>query len=191
MKYSKIEIQHLLISWLAISLAFAIARGGFSNFDKFLVAIIFSAITVGLGFIAHELSHKYLAQKYGAFAEFRANFPMLGFAILLSITGIVFAAPGAVIILGRISKDNYGRVSAAGPISNFILAIIFGILALATAGTLKEISSYGFLINSWLGAFNLLPFGMFDGHKILNWNKTVYGILVGIGFILIGISGYV
>jgi len=191
MKYSKIEIKHLFISWLAISLAFAIARGDFGNFDKFVVAIIFSAITVGLGFIAHELSHKYLAQKYGAFAEFRANFPMLGFAVLLSITGIVFAAPGAVIILGRISKDNYGKVSAAGPISNFILAILFGILALTTAGTLKEISSYGFLINSWLGAFNLLPFGMFDGQKILNWNKTIYGILVAVGFILIGISGYV
>lgn len=190
MKYSQTEIQHLTISWIAISLAFAIAETGVKDFSLFIIAIIFSAITVGIGFIAHELAHKYLAQKYGAFAEFRADFQMLLFAVLISFTGFIFAAPGAVVIAGHISKNNYGKVSAAGPATNFIVALIFGIAVFASGGILKSIASYGFTINSWLGLFNLIPFGNFDGIKIMHWNKIVYAALVVVGFVLVGMSGF-
>ncbi len=191
MKYSQTEIQHLIISWLAISLAFAIAQTRVSDFSLFIIAIIFSAITVGIGFIAHELAHKYFAQKYGAFAEFRADFQMLLFAVLISFTGFIFAAPGAVIIAGHVSKNNYGKISAAGPTTNFIVALLFGILVFTSGGILKNIAAYGFTINSWLGLFNLIPFGNFDGIKIMHWNKIVYGILVLTGFIMVGVSRFI
>ena len=36
-----------------------------------------------------------------------------------------------------------------------------------SVGVIKLISYYGFIINTWLGLFNLIPFWMFDGKKIL------------------------
>jgi Zn-dependent protease len=34
----------------------------------------------------------------------------------------------------------------------------------------------------------LLPFGSFDGSKILHWNKTVFYIMIGASFILLALS---
>ncbi len=188
MRYSDTEIQHLLIAWLAISLAFAIAQTGLSDLQGFITAIIFSGITVGIGFIAHELAHKYLAQRYGAYAEFRADFSMLAFAVLISFTGFIFAAPGAVMISGHLSRNNYGKISAAGPATNFVVALAFGAIYILSDSILQSIASYGFLINSWLGLFNLIPFGNFDGIKIFRWSKAAYFSLVAIGFAMVGVS---
>lgn len=47
---------------------------------------------------------------------------------------------------------------------------------------------YGFLINTWLALFNMIPVGILDGAKVLKWNKNVYGgiVAVGIVFLLFG-----
>ena len=59
---------------------------------------------------------------------------------------------------------------------NLALASVFLILAFANLPNLyKSIVFYGFVINSWLALFNMLPFWLFDGHKILKWNKLAYG----------------
>ena len=182
--FSEIEIKDLIKAWLAISFAFAnILTEGFSGI---FVAFIISSLTVGVGFIFHEMGHKILAQKYGAWAEFRAWNQMLIMAIIFSFFGFVFAAPGAVMISGRtIGKSRNGKISAAGPIMNFIIAVLFlPLLIYFPEGLLNTIGSYGFMINTWLGLFNLIPFGMFDGKKILEWNKAVYGILVFVAFVL-------
>ncbi|MBT3406387.1 hypothetical protein HN419_04415 [Candidatus Woesearchaeota archaeon] len=50
---------------------------------------------------------------------------------------------------------------------------------------LKIASVYGATINTWLALFNMIPFGMFDGKKILRWNKIIYGVMVAIGIILL------
>ena len=78
MKFSRVEIEHLLRAWVLVSLAFAILITGFSLTATFAVAMLFSAITAGIGFLGHELMHKYVAQRYGCWAEFRANDFMLG-----------------------------------------------------------------------------------------------------------------
>jgi len=163
-----------------ISLAFAIVLGGLSV--GFVYYFIISALTVGIGFLFHELGHKVVAQKYGAWAEFRANDQMLVLALLMSFMGFVIAAPGAVVILGRVNKRQYGKISVAGPLVNFVLAAVFyALLFLAPVKGLSLLFFYGALINSWLGLFNMLPFGNFDGIKILRWNKLVYGVMVAFG----------
>ena len=73
MKFSRTEINHLLRAWIIISIAFAIAFQGLSLDPAFFVVILISGFTVGIGFLFHELGHKFLAQKYGCWAEFRAN----------------------------------------------------------------------------------------------------------------------
>jgi Zn-dependent protease len=146
---------------------------GVSLFRSFILA----ALTVGTGFLLHELGHKIVAQRYGCFAEFRADNFMLFLAVLTSFLGIVFAAPGAVMIAGHISKERNGKISIAGPLVNIVLALIFLSLSFfIIEGFLGELFMFGFMVNSWLALFNMIPLWVLDGKKVLDWNKGVYFI---------------
>ena len=187
MKFSGIEIQHLLKAWGALSIAFAIAFGGL-NLAAFPFALVFSAITVGIGFVFHELSHKFFAQKYNCWAEFRADNKMLFMTILISFTGFIFAAPGGVFIQGRhLTPKQNGVVSLAGPAMNIVASTLFFILGSFSyeIAWLNLLADYGYRINAWLALFNLLPFGPLDGTKVLAWNKWVYGVAIGASAILL------
>lgn len=170
---SKTEIQHISRAWLAISLAFAILMsGGLSLSLGFLTSFLIAAFTVGLGFLFHELAHKFVAQRYGCFAEFRAFDNMLILAVLMSFFGFILAAPGAVFISGHVSREANGRISVAGIWTNMALALLFLLAAVAVGP--NTVSYFGAYINSLLAVFNLIPFGNFDGVKVLAWNKMVY-----------------
>jgi len=179
---SKKELKDLLKAWLAISLAFGIAiGGGYTILKSPLILRYFSisAVAVGLGFLFHELAHKLVAQKYHCWAEFRSFDNMLWLALVISLFGIVIAAPGAVMIVGTVTKDRNGKISLAGPLTNIVLAIIFLGMAMVTTGYLAELAGYGLLINALLSAFNLIPYGNFDGKKILRWNKLAWALSLG------------
>lgn len=189
------ELQHLFTAWLAITIAFAIAMSGLKNLFSmtFGINFIIAAIAVGFGFVFHEMAHKFMAQKYRCFAEFRANNIMLIFAILISFTGVILAAPGAVMIAGRINKRDYGKIAASGPAMNIILALLFllGTGLFTAEGLLRQICVYGMMINSWLAMFNILPFPMFDGLKIMQWDKLVYGIMLVSAAVLLFLTGII
>ena len=54
------------------------------------------------------------------------------------IIGIVFMAPGAVMVAGNITREQNGKIAIAGPISNLILysiGLVFGGLLLGISGT--------------------------------------------------------
>ncbi|MEK6937134.1 MAG: site-2 protease family protein [Nanoarchaeota archaeon] len=183
LRFSSIEKQDILKAWFAISLAFAILLT--RNFSSFFLNFIISIFTVGLGFLIHELAHKYFAQKYRCFAEFRADNKMLLIAVVSSFFGFIFAAPGGVIINGFVDRKKYALIAAAGPITNILLAIIFllsnNFLQLVS---LQKFFSFGFSINSWLALFNLIPIFPFDGEKIVKGNKKLYFALVMVAFSL-------
>jgi|TARA_Y100000034_G_scaffold122327_1_gene167632 Zn-dependent protease len=188
MKFSEKEINDLLKAWIAISLAFAILlnQGNIMS-ESFSKTLIMSSITVGTAFLLHELGHKFVAQKYHFWAEFRAFNGMLILAILMSFLGFIFIAPGAVMIHGHfMTREKNGKISAAGPLVNFILAVLFvGLLAL---GINNQLTNYGAFINSLIGLFNMLPFWNIDGKKILNWSKPVYFSMISAGFLLLFLS---
>ncbi len=187
---SEIELRDLFKAWAAISFAFAILfSGGLGIGAAFAKAFIISGLTVGMGFIFHEMGHKFVAQHYGCFAEFRSDDRMLIFAILLSFLGFIIAAPGAVIINGPVGRKRNGIISATGPAVNLALAVIF-LICIFIFGK-NMLFDYGFRINSILGVFNLIPFGIFDGSKVLRWDKRVYGGLVIIGITLMILQGVV
>lgn len=174
MKFSKVEITDLVKAWIAISIAFGIVlRSG-----NFLNSFLLAGITVGVGFLLHELAHKMVAQHYGYWAEFRSYDKMLLLAIVFSFFGFVLAAPGAVVFKGsRYAIDKVGKIGVAGPVTNIVLALGF----LFVPGILGE---YGFRINSWLALFNMIPVGFFDGAKVFKWNKIVYAIVTIVAFVL-------
>lgn len=185
---SEVELRDLAKAWIAISLAFGIILSGRTSLYS---AIIISSLTVGVGFLFHELGHKLMAQKYGCFAEFRSFDQMLVLAVIMALFfRVVFAAPGAVMISGPVGKRRNGKISAAGPAVNLVLALLFfALLFVFVDGILKDISYYGFMINTWLALFNMLPFGNFDGRKILVWNKAVYGVMVGVAVVFMFMQG--
>lgn len=180
MHFSDIEISDLFKAWIAISLAFALVwRDVGVNFGYIYLV---SALTVGMAFILHELAHKFVAQRFGCWAEFRSFNMGLLLAILSALWGIVFAAPGAVMIAGVVTQEENGKIAVAGPITNIILATCFFLLSQILLSGQKWILaelflSFGYSINAWLAFFNLIPFGPLDGVKIMNWSKLVWLIL--------------
>ncbi len=173
MKFSSLELFELGKAWLAISLAFAIlyTLPAFSV-DRFFLFFGICALIVGSGFLLHELAHKFLAQRYGCWAEFRADNKMLLIMLVFSFFGFILAAPGGVFIHGNLSRQTNGKISFAGPLTNILLSGFF--FALLFHGISSPLVSFGFSINAWLAFFNLLPFWQFDGLKVLHWHKGVY-----------------
>ena len=189
---SEAEIRDIIKAWAAISIAFGILLGGSSLSGGFYIAFIISSITVGLGFLLHELGHKIVAQKYGCFAEFRSFDMMLVFAIIMSFFGFIFAAPGAVMISGPVGVRRNGKISAAGPLVNIALALIFlGLFLASGSGFLGLTAFYGYMINSWLALFNMIPFWNFDGAKILRWSKINYSAVVAVSFALMMAQNFI
>ena len=187
--FTKQERHDLAKSWLLVSLAFTIFMTGLGLapgfLETFLFALAVAAITVGIGFLAHELSHKWVANNYGCYAEYHANNAWLFISLLLSPFHVFLAAPGAVHISGRPDHEQSGRISLAGPAANFILALLFFILYfLLPAGMFREAAGIGTIINSSLALFNLIPLGFFDGAKIIAWNKAWYGVALTLTIIL-------
>ena len=190
---SSTELKHLFIAWVAISFAFAFVLAwheldnrrptGSEIFGPFFADLfIISLITVGVSFIFHEMGHKFVAQKYGAWAEFRMSFGMLLLAIYMAWQiGILFAAPGAVQIFGpHMTNKQYGKIAASGPVMNLFLAFAFMPL-LTDTGFLYDIGRLGVMINLLLAGFNMLPISVLDGRKVLAWSPLVYiGLLMTI-----------
>jgi len=177
---SKVELVDLLKAWIAISIAFGIVIGGLRFDAGFIFSLVLAAVTVGVGFLFHEMAHKMVAQHYGCAAEFRSNDQMLLMAIVISFLGFVFAAPGAVMIAGHITKKENGIISVAGPVTNLIVAICF-LSMMFVLPVLGIVWQYGFMINSWLAVFNMIPIWNLDGKKVLAWNKGIYFSVLAIG----------
>jgi Zn-dependent protease len=185
------EVLDLLIAWLGVSLAFYLAlfRPNLSHvsLEYVLYPMIITLIVVGSSFVLHELLHKFTAQHFGFWSEFRASYTMLAFAVLFAaVAGIVFAAPGATMIYGpTITKRQNGIISAAGPLLNMALGGLFLLLYLLAplGGVLSEVGQLGFIINMWLSAFNLLPIGPLDGKKVLDWGIPQYIAIATVPFL--------
>lgn len=185
MRFSDIERKDLIKAWAVISLAVAFAELSGATFALPLMVRVFViyALTVGVSLLAHEvLGHKFLAQRFGLFAEFRADDLLLMMALLTSFLGFVFIIPGAVVISGITRIETFGKVAAAGPLVNIVLALFFSALhrmGVSLTFPLEGIDlvalSYG--INAWFALFNLIPFGLWDGAKVFAWDKRVWGVL--------------
>ena len=167
-RFSETEVWHLGISLLIIA-ALPLMSWNFLLQNPTLAlgaVLIFTA-----AFLLHELAHKFMAQRLGYWAEFRLNNIGLIITLMSFFTNFKIVAPGAVMIAGLMYGDDYGKISVAGPVTNISQAILFLALDLFTKNPFLSVLAYvGILINSSLALFNLLPFGVFDGVKILRWD---------------------
>ena len=194
--FTRNEIRDLIIAFIVISIAFAISNVGLDAYG-FISILPIIMIGVGIGFLLHELGHKYVSMNYGYRSEFEVWPLGLVIALATAFIGWVFAAPGAVkIYADKMTDEINGKISIAGPMANMALALVF----LAIAALIYPLKSYsivqliylictvGFSVNSFLAAFNLLPFYTLDGIKVLKWNAKAWIIIFAISAIMLLIS---
>jgi Zn-dependent protease len=187
----------LLKAWAGTSLAFAIAQVGITNLfgSRFIEILLISGVVCGLGFVLHELAHRIVARAYGAQAHFVADDRWLIMSIVIALAGFFIAAPGAVWHRGRLTVAQGGQIALAGPATNMALSVLFilllpvGVLAGFQEDWFFTLCLVGVGLNAWLGLFNMLPAGPFDGAKVLAWNPVIFGITVVIGIVLTFVIG--
>lgn len=191
-RFSPTEMRDLAAAWLALGVAFAVFFGGGAAAlgapAAFIELLLISLLTAGIGFLLHEIAHKVVAVRFGQLAEFRASYPMLAIAIAFAFAGFIFAAPGAVYHRGQITARENGLIAIAGPVTNVLLGLLFIPLLLAPVEFLVQVGRYGVLINVFLAAFNLLPFGPLDGRKVRQWRLDVFVISFLVSLALLGVA---
>ena len=199
--FSRTELFQLLVAILALSAALTVAQViGFravrvtpSELGTLAGLTFFAAlVAVATGVGLHEIAHKIVAQRYGNWAEFRYDLRGLALAFVFAMFGFIIAAPGATLVSGVVSREQNGRISAAGPISNLLIGTGF-VLAATTISRTASLSDFlaffvtilfvnAWLINTVLAGFNMIPILPLDGAKVWAWNKFAWiGILVLVG----------
>ena len=183
--FSKTEIEHLTQATIAFAIALGLMfsgglMGALGDTSKFILFSFIGLVTFTPGFLVHEIAHKVQARKYGCWAEFRASPGGLRLGLIVAaLIGVVFMAPGAVMVAGNTSREQFGKIALAGPVSNVALWCI----GLAFAVTVSSPNIYfdlfifyWMMANGILGALNMLPFGPLDGKKIRTWSVPVFWI---------------
>ena len=192
------EVAALVTAWVVLGLSFS--AGFFTVSADFFTLFLLMLVIVGSSFLGHELAHKFAAQKYGYWAEFRLWTQGILMALLFAVVSkaafggtFVFAAPGAVYIASKsgyfgeaLDRKTNGIISAVGPIVNLLLGGVFIAAIIATAASGVNLTSgldvrwflvQGARINFWLAAFNLLPLFILDGQKVYLWDRRIWAAL--------------
>src|SRR3989454_10170433 len=78
LRFSREEYGHILLACGALIAAFTISfvsplYGSIRSTREILVVVVGATVAVLTGFFLHELAHKVVAQRYGAWAEFRSS----------------------------------------------------------------------------------------------------------------------
>ncbi|MDR2846585.1 MAG: Zn-dependent protease [Candidatus Methanoplasma sp.] len=187
--FSRTEIWHIAIALLVLALAFTLIlyRAGnvlyLDTVTNILALLAISSVLVFCSFILHEFGHKFVAQRFNAWSEFRIFPQGLVIALVFSLMGFLFAAPGAVYIKGQIDKVMNGKISLAGPGVNFVIsaiALVACFLVEPGGITYFIIASLAYL-NAFLGLFNMIPVLPFDGSKIVAWDIRIYLMAAAVG----------
>ena len=192
MAFSDYEKEQLResIGFLTLAFALALSNGLFVVMDDpsiLITTLPLAFAAVMTGFLLHELAHKWMAQQYGCWAEYRGNKNGLYFALAMSAFGFLLAAPGAVMVSGRITERQNGIIAAVGPLTNIAIAIVALPIYILTVGLdwpislLGELARFIIIINLILGGFNMIPVQPLDGSKVIMWSKPAYlGIIAAI-----------
>jgi Zn-dependent protease len=118
--------------------------------------------------------------------------------VMAALVGVVFAAPGATMVYGAgITREQNGKISAAGPAVNLLLCIPFALLFFI-AGSIRAplfslnvvalVGIVGLQVNAMIAAFNMLPVSILDGRKVLAWNPAVFAVLIVAAFGVLGVT---
>lgn len=184
--------------------------------------IVFQIVVLICSAVIHEVSHGYVAQALGDKTAEEAGRLTLNPLKHLDLYGsfllplLLYYVSQGTFVFGwakpvpynpynlKDPKKGGALIAAAGPASNFLLAIVFAAAIRVFGGTVFFASVLPFfavvvLINLVLGVFNLVPIPPLDGSKILfgflprsaerfEYAISRYGMFILIFFIFFGWS---
>ncbi len=180
------EVWHYVFACLAASLVWLIPvlRSG-KSWEYYL----FLFVMTGLSILVHERSQRFVARRIGLETTFRVWESGILFSSLLATIGSFFPAYGSTYV--RRSDYWYdardrktGAMFVVGPLASLALAVLFRTLSLrASEGLLHSLGEVGYTLNLLNAVFNLVPIQaaggfVWDGRKILSWNKAVWFMLL-------------
>jgi Zn-dependent protease len=165
------------------------------DYNNLVQTILVYALPVLFAITVHEASHGYVARHFGdptAYMLGRVTLNPLKhidpFGTVLMPLLLLFstaAIPGGPFLLGYAKPVpvNFGQlrhpkrdmvwVAAAGPISNFIQALVWGLVLVALLGSgmqerfFLSMAKAGIQVNLVLAVFNLFPLPPLDGGRVL------------------------
>jgi Zn-dependent protease len=165
------------------------------DYNNLVQTILVYALPVLFAITVHEAAHGYVARHFGdptAYMLGRVTLnpikhidPMGTVLMPLILLFSTAAIPGGPFLLGYAKPVpvNFGQlrhpkrdmiwVAAAGPISNFIQALVWGLLLVALLGAgLQErffiaMAKAGIQVNLVIAVFNLFPLPPLDGGRVL------------------------
>jgi len=188
--FSSIEVKHLLVGIVLVSLvgvSFITRSVLFSH----PVMLLLESMVFILSFIAHELAHKFVAQRFGLWAEFRLSISGALITLISVLLPLKVIAPGSVVIGGLAGRETVGRTAVSGPLVNVILSIAFLAGAIVSPiGLLYDALMFSAWFNAYLAIFNLLPFGALDGWKVFWWSRKNWALIFSVS-ILIGVYSFI
>jgi Zn-dependent protease len=188
----------------------------FQNLD--LPTLVAYVIVLVVSFSVHEFAHAWTADRLGddtprMYGRLTLN-PLAHLdpigTLMLLLAGFGWAKPVPVnsYALSRRSPSALMWVALAGPMSNFIMAILaaipfrLGLLNLYNVGFVGEVVITFLVVNIALMLFNLIPIAPLDGDKIVdyllppNWASVwerirPYGPMVLLALMIVGqFSGF-
>lgn len=195
---SRTEVLHLLIAFVVLTVDITIVREGIGfglspafSYSQVLFDLGLGAAVAATGFVAHEMAHKIVAQRYGFWAEFRMSPLGLLVSVMTSVVGFLMALPGATVIGGMGDEREWGRTSLAGPALNLVEGTVFFALAWVAWFLLLAPTAAIFLLllalfNGVFASFNLIPLGLLDGRKVFRWNKTAWAVSFVVALVFTG-----
>lgn len=151
-------------------------------------AIVVSIVILVLSVVMHEVAHGYAANYLGDPTARLAGRLTLNPVVHVDLFGSIFL-PGMLLLIGSPILFGYAKpvpynpynlkgrfgeafVAAAGPLTNFGLALVLGLILRFGYGSLPEafiqILGSAVFLNLLLGVFNLIPIPPLDGSKVLS-----------------------
>lgn len=176
LSFGRDEPAHFLVGMLLV-IAVGMSLPGVRWFVLRSPLIAVGLLSIfALSFAGHELAHKYVAQRHGLWAEFRTNLSFILITLMSVFLPFKVLAPGAVMISGPITTEIGGKTAIAGPITSISMAFLLYLSSILVppGNWLHTVFSFGAMLNAFLAFFNLLPFFVFDGQKVLVWDKLAW-----------------
>lgn len=153
-----------------------------------LVVFAFTLVVFLFSVVLHEVAHGFVARSLGDDTAERAGrltlnplphidpigsvlMPLIGVLTHIPVIGWAKPVPYNPANLWRDRQWGPLKVALAGPLTNLLLLLIFGLAARFAYGHVSDQAVAGLLlvasVNAMLGLFNLIPIPPLDGSKLI------------------------